>query len=71
VKYFKVTYISQKTMHPEGYKTFKEFLSAETKHEARLKSLNLLLEKDPSYCLMYKVPHLDEIAEEEYLKSIH
>ncbi len=69
MKYFTVTYISQKTLHPEGYKTFTEFLSAETKHAAKLKALEVLSEKDPDCCMMYKVPRLNEISEEVYLSK--
>ena len=27
MKYFTVTYVSQKTLHPDGYKTFTSFVS--------------------------------------------
>ncbi len=42
MKYFHVTYVSQKTLHPEGYKTFTTFVTGETKHAAKLKALEVL-----------------------------
>jgi hypothetical protein len=69
MKYFTVTYISQKTLHTEGYKTFTAFVAADTKHAAKLKALEVLSEKDPDCCMMYKVPRLDEISEEIYLSK--
>lgn len=67
MKYFTVTYVSQKTLHPDGYKTFTSFVAADTKHAAKLKALEVLSQEDPACCMMYKVPRLDEISEEEYL----
>ncbi|WP_440867897.1 hypothetical protein [Symbiopectobacterium purcellii] len=63
MKYFTVTYVSQKTLHPDGYKTFTSFVAADTKHAAKLKSLEVLSQEDPACCMMYKVPRLDEISE--------
>ncbi|WP_440867892.1 hypothetical protein [Symbiopectobacterium purcellii] len=69
MKYFTVTYVSQKTLHPDGYKTFTSFVAADTKHAAKLKALEVLSQEDPACCMMYKVPRLDEISEEEYLRN--
>jgi exodeoxyribonuclease VIII len=66
MKYFKVMYVSQKTLHPDGYKTSSSFVAAETKQAAKLKALAVLSEQDPACCMMYKVPRLDEISEDEY-----
>ena len=69
MKYFTVQYVSQKTLHPDGYKTFTSFVAADTKHAAKLKSLEILAAEDPACCMMYKVPRLDEISQESYLRS--
>jgi exodeoxyribonuclease VIII len=69
MKYFKVMYVSQKTLHPDGYKTFSSFVASETKHAAKLKALAVLSEQDPACCMMYKVPRLDEISEDEYYQK--
>lgn len=69
MKYFTVTYVSQKTLHPAGYKTFTSFVAADTKHTAKLKALDVLKQQDPDCCMMYKVPRLEEIFEEEYLRN--
>jgi hypothetical protein len=45
MKYFTVTYISQKTLHPEGYKTFTEFVAADTNTLPNLRPLTCCLRK--------------------------
>jgi exodeoxyribonuclease VIII len=70
MKYFNVTYISQRTQHPQGHVAFSDYVSAESKGDAKVKALTLLRTTlDPENCMFYKVPRLDEITEADYLAA--
>lgn len=70
MKYFKVTFVSQRSLHPEGHLVFETFIAAETKKEAKVFALDWLKENHAENCMYFKSPRLEDSDEQQYLASI-
>ncbi|MEX9875770.1 PD-(D/E)XK nuclease-like domain-containing protein [Providencia rettgeri] len=70
MKYFKVTFVSQRSLHPEGHLVFETFIAAETKKEAKVFALDWLKENHAENCMYFKSPRLEDSDEQKYLASL-
>lgn len=70
MKYFKVTFVSQRSLHPEGHLVHETFIAAETKKEAKVLALDWLKENHAENCMYFKSPRLEDSDEQQYLESI-
>lgn len=66
MKYFRVTFVSQKTMHPLGQVCLEHAVAAETKAAAKAEALVFLRREDDANCMYYKAPRLEEITAQRY-----
>lgn len=69
MKYFRVNFVSQKTMHPSGLVCFEHYIAAETKAAAKVAALEFLRTEDANHCMYYKAPRLEEITAERYAEQ--
>ncbi|OIV47964.1 hypothetical protein BK025_00090, partial [Sodalis sp. TME1] len=55
--------------HPNGRKTLRAYIAAETKAEAKVKASRFIFEQDGEYGSFYKAPRFEEITQELYISK--
>lgn len=66
---FYETVIPSNADHPNGRKTLRTYIAAETKAEAKVKASRFIFEQDGEFGSFYKAPRFEEITQEQYISK--